>query len=124
MVLAIDFDGVISEYTTWKGKGNFGTPIAGCAEAIKKLKEAGHTIIIYTTRLEIHQVKEYLESYNILFDYINHNPEDSRRMLHPNKMNADVYIDDKAVTFKGDWVEVADRIIEFKPWWRIDDKAE
>jgi len=117
-VIAIDFDGTIAEYKGFKGKGIFGKPIKGVNFVLNKLKNEGHTLVINTTRLEIHQVGEYLEKHDIPYDYINHNPEDIKRQLHPCKVDADIYIDDKALRFEGDWNKTLLEIREHKLWWR------
>lgn len=117
--VAIDFDGVISTYSGWKGKGVFGPPIEGVVESLKKMKELGWRIIINTTRIELHDVATYLDFNKIPFDFINHNPENVEQMLHPGKVLADVYIDDRSLTFNGVWDEkFFDEIANYKPWWR------
>ena len=117
MIIAVDFDGVISFYDHWKGKGVFGAPVKGCQEALSYLKEQGHTIIVYTCRLEIDKVQEYLLAHGVPFDYINYNPDNYKQMLHPAKIVADVYIDDRGVCFQGQWdKEFVSQIVNFKPW--------
>lgn len=116
--LAVDFDGTIAKYDGWRGKGKFGTPIDGVKSALSELKVEGWTIMIYTTRLEIHQVKEYLDQYKIPYDYINFTPDNISQQLHPSKMRADVYIDDRNVQFKGNWKETLEAVHNFKEWWR------
>lgn len=116
--IAIDFDGVISKYDGWRGKGVFGLAIPGVVEAINKLKALGFTIIINTTRLEVHQIKGYLLHHNIPYDYVNYNPENTKQDLHPSKVLADIYIDDRAITFDGDWDSMVGKVCNFKVWWR------
>jgi len=117
MLVAIDFDGVISKYTKFKGKGIFGEPIDGVAEALFKLKLAKHTIMINTTRSEEDLIEAYLKTHNIPFDLINYNPENDKLGLSPKKQKADVYVDDRAAVFLGKWDnEFIDSIMTFKPW--------
>jgi hypothetical protein len=119
MTIAIDFDGVIAEYRHFKGKGVFGTPIEGVKEALTEFREAGHIIIINTTRLEVHQIAEYMELNGLPYNYINFNPKNIEQLLHPSKVLADVYIDDRGVTFSGKWSpEFIDMVLNFKPYWR------
>lgn len=118
--IAIDFDGTIAGYDGWKGKGVFGKPIAGAAESLNRLKEEGWTIIIFTTRLEIDLVCDYLRKYSIPFDHINHSPETQEQFLHPSKVLADVYLDDRAIRFSGVWSDALEEINQHKdPWWRV-----
>lgn len=116
--IAIDFDGTISEYKEYKGKGIFGEPVSGAKEAIKKLKDSGWSIIIYTTRAESNQIREYLNSHDIPFDYINHNPYNIENDCFHGKPKADVYLDDRAITFTGDWKKTTHDIENFEEWWK------
>lgn len=115
--ICIDFDGVISEYTGWKGKGVFGNLVPKTQESMQKLKELGWTIIIHTTRSETDLVKEYLDKYSISYDYINFNPENINAGCHIGKPIAHVYLDDRGVRFTGNWEGTLKEIIEFKTWW-------
>ena len=117
-VIAVDFDGTISRYDGFKGKGIFGEPIRHAEYFIKLLKEDGHRIIINTTRSETHQVIDYLKGNRIPFDYVNHNPENIIRGCSLGKVLADVYVDDRNIPFNGNWNEAYARIKEFKEWWR------
>ena len=96
-VVAIDLDGVIAEYDLWRGEEHFGKPKPRAREALKKLKELGCTITIWTTRRNTKAVEKYLKEHDIPFDFINESP------LPPGngarKIRADVYIDDRAVPF-------------------------
>jgi ribonucleotide monophosphatase NagD (HAD superfamily) len=117
--IAIDFDGVISQYNGFKGKGIFGPPIEGARKAISYLKSKKHTIIINTTRLEIDKIAEYLKKEEIPYDHINFSPDNVKNQLHPAKQVADIYIDDRGCCFKGDWSkEFLDDIENFRPWWK------
>lgn len=118
MIIAVDFDGVISYYDKWKGSGVFGEPIEGAKEALDAFKKEGHIILINTTRLEINKVSEFLNYHKIPFDYINHSPDNVKFMYHPAKQQADVYIDDRGVCFQGKWnKEFVEKILHFKTWW-------
>jgi len=116
--LCVDFDGVIAKYDKWQGKGIFGSPIPRAIKVIRLLKKEGWKIIVHTTRLEVHQIREYLNGWEIPFDFINHNPENLAQDCHPCKPLADVYLDDRAIQFNGDWAEAYKQIVKFKPWYR------
>lgn len=66
----------------------------GAKEAICRLKEAGHTLIIHTARNKFTPVAEWFAFYGIPYSTITN-----------IKPNADVFIDDKAITFKT-WEEL------------------
>ncbi len=99
--IAIDLDGTILEYHGWMGHDFFGRPIPGAIKALKRLKEKGFVIIIWTTRSNKEEIAEYLKSQEIPFDYINENPYGPPDTS--NKIYADYYVDDRAIEFKGNW---------------------
>jgi adenylyl-sulfate kinase len=114
-IVCIDFDGVINNYKGYKGVGIFEEPIKGVSENMKKLKKHGWKIIIYTTRNETLDIENYLKKHDIPFDEININSE---QFPHTNrgKPYADVYVDDRGITFKGKWDDTFREIINFKTW--------
>ena len=120
---AVDFDAVISTYKGWKGKRVFGFPIDGVQTCLKLIQESGGKIIIYTTRLEIDEIKKYLSQFDIPFDYVNFSPLTQELDLHPSKIMADVYIDDRGFRFDGIWnEEVVEKIISFETYWEKERK--
>jgi len=115
--VAVDFDNTIAEYHGWSGIGEFGEPIQNAKWALDLMKkQLGYTIIIYTCRLEIPAVKEYLDKHEIPYDYVNHNPKNSELDLHPMKIIADIYIDDRAIGFNGSWNETIAEVTKFRLW--------
>ena len=99
--IAVDLDGTLAEYTGWKGEDDFGRARPGAREAIQKLHDQGHIIIIFTTRGRRDLVSHWLRDNGIVFDYINENPNQPEGTS--GKVVADVYIDDRAVNAKGAW---------------------
>ena len=97
-IVAIDFDGTVSEDI---GYPKIGAPKPGALECMKKLHESGTYIIIWTCRSgkEVKRVKKYLEEHQFPFDLINENhpihvaqyKEDSKKIF------ANVYCDDRNV---------------------------
>jgi len=116
--IAIDFDATIAEYTEYKGKCVFGDPLPGAREAIEELKRDGWLIIIYTTRSESWAIRNYMELHDIPFDFINHNPYNIEKDCFPGKPRADVYLDDRAITFQGNWGKALYDIKNFSEWWK------
>ncbi len=106
-VIAVDFD------HTLIAENAFGevTPMPGAREAMEKLRADGHRIIIHTCRIgiaadrgflrqEVRFIEDVLDDFQIPYDEI---------WLGP-KMVADYYVDDRAVSFEGDWNNVLDSI--------------
>lgn len=107
----IDFDGTIYPYKKGYNGGVLDeAPFKGSKETIDWLKEMGFQIIIFTTRAskenaeemggdhlqQIKNLENYLSNNNIYFDRIT-----------SDKLGADFYIDDKAITIEnGDWHSV------------------
>ena len=91
MVLCFDFDGVIHDQNPQPGY-RMGRPVTGCLESMRLLKERGDTILIHTARImdecDIKHVKDWLVYFGVPFDDI---------CIY--KPMADLYIDDKGVTF-------------------------
>ena len=123
--ICIDFDGVIASYQGWEGTDKFGDPVPGVQSALKVLRQEGYRIIIFTTRKVTAALKKYLKDNDITYDYINRNP-DQPKDAGTDKPVADIYLDDRAVCFRGNWKYALNDIAYFRPWQaeRKDEKAE
>lgn len=115
--ICVDFDGVIADYTKgFQGRGVFGDPLPNTALILNKLRINGWKIIIFTTRSEVDELTKYLAKNQIPYDEINKN-SDNPPGTNKGKPIAEVYLDDRALTFTGDWVETYRQILDFKPWF-------
>lgn len=113
--IAFDFDAVISQYHGFAGLEHTGEPIPEVVEAIRRLKELGHIVIVNSTR-STELIKEYCNKYHIPIDYINENP------MFPDatgsKPVANVYVDDRALCFSGQSAEMlVEQAVNFRPHW-------
>jgi hypothetical protein len=104
----IDFDHTISP-NGYKYKPQVLSlpPFDGAVETINQLKEAGHTIIIFSCRsnpdvvgpdiveMKTREMTDYLKTHNIPFDRV-----------FTQKPDYDVVIDDKAIGFRNNWAEI------------------
>ena len=104
----IDLDGTIHKYSKGFQDGEiYDEPFDGAKEVIEWLKDNGYEIVIFTTRAskenaienngsneeQIKKVGVWLKNNGIYFDRIT-----------AEKLGADFYIDDKAITIKnGNW---------------------
>ncbi len=107
--ICIDFDGVIFDEKTRE-------PIPGCKEALTKLQNAGIEIWVYTARGYVSggtqnaiekvttTLKDFLQKHGIPYDDI----------YFGLKPAADIYLDDHAIEFKGEWAPVIGRILPQK----------
>ena len=113
--ICIDLDGTLAAYDGWRGPEHFGAPLPGALAALAALRARGWRIIIFTTRGDREKVRAYLEREALLFDYINENP-DQPAGSNPGKPFAHVYVDDRAISFRGDWSATLDAVFCFKTW--------
>jgi len=104
----VDLDQTIHKYSKgWQDGEIYDEPFEQARDAINWLKDNGYEIVIFTTRAspgnaaelggdenkEIAKVKAWLKHHNIYFDKVT-----------ADKLNADFYIDDKAIPIhNGNW---------------------
>lgn len=116
MIIAVDFDGVIANYDTFRGERHCGGPVDGVKVALDKLD--GHTIIVNTCRAGVSDLHKYMERHNLPYSFVNFSPRNVERGLSLSKIAADIYIDDKAICFKGNWAQTLKEIERFKVWYK------
>lgn len=116
-VLALDVDGTLLEYT---GSSDFGDPVPGMVRELKKLRDLGWKIALWTVRNPDDSLRNHLASFDVPYDFLNENPFGPPNQSR--KMYADVYLDDKAMRFTGDAAGLADRVTAFKAWHKERDK--
>lgn len=125
-VAAIDFDGVIHFYGNgWQGGQIYDKVVPGAKEGIQSLKDAGFRIMIYTTRTNpMYRKKGELEQYPQLIEYLDKNGIVYDQVyVGSGKPMADVYVDDRAIPFSGNWTETAEAVKNFKVWNRPEAKS-
>ena len=121
-VIVVDLDGTICEHCY----PDFGEPIAGAKEALRRLKAAGFRIVVHTVRTSasfqapeayvpevnsLEAVHAFLQQHAIPYDEI---------WLH-DKPLAVAYIDDRAVRLTGNrmvsnWQAIADALMPWEVW--------
>lgn len=105
-VIAVDFDNTLIE-----SEDGYYYALPGAKESLRRLREDGHKIIIYTCRTgiaaadgqlsqEIEFIKRCLAEFDIEYDEI----------FLGEKLIANIYIDDRAVSYEGDWEETLTRV--------------
>lgn len=110
--VAVDFDGVISEYDGWKGVGVLGTPRSDVVEVLRTLHQEGWKLVVHTTRSP-REIEDYLAQHTIPYDEINCNSDYRTGGVKPV---ADVYWDDRAVRYTGDAQRDLEMIRNFRTW--------
>ena len=102
-VIAIDFDGTITTDSPYPITGDL-RPEA--IEVIKKLQQK-YTCCLWTCRegIYLEEAEELLAAAGITFNYINCSPYD-KTIIHPRKILADYYIDDRVPGYTVDWKQI------------------
>lgn len=99
-IYAIDFDGTLCE----NRYPYIGKPIEKNINYVKKLKEDGNKLILWTCREgdQLEAAVKWCENRNIKFDAINENLEEKVNLYksNPRKIGADFYLDDKSINLE------------------------
>lgn len=72
LTIAVDLDGVIADYDGWNDTETIGSPRPDVIEVLKKLREEGWKIVVYSCRAST-EIAPYLTHNSIPFDEINQN---------------------------------------------------
>jgi hypothetical protein len=112
--VALDFDGVLSDYSGWRGHdAPLEAPVAGAIQAIRDYQDAGFEVVIYTTRADsvksIARIIQWLKEWGL--EYARVNKIDITSLKPP----AIIYIDDLAFCFQGIFPSVK-FVTDFKTW--------
>lgn len=110
--IMIDLDGVLHKYSEGFKDGTlYDSAFEGAKESLKKLKDSGYKIIIFTSRLssssngedkiKIQKIRimKWLKKNGIEVDGIT-----------SEKLPAEIYIDDRAIHFNGNWDDTMNEI--------------
>lgn len=108
-VVCVDLDGVLNVYKGWNGALEDYPKAPGAETFLTLLRVKFKTVVIFTATLPLEYAEAWLIRHDLDFyaDYITN-----------WKVPAAVYIDDKAVCFKGDFLETLKEVLEFEPHWK------
>lgn len=125
-VLLVDFDATLFP---WAPLYQDNPPIPGAVYAMKALRDAGFELQIFSSRLSrtwlmaakesyaknIDHMSKLLNRYDIPFDG-----------FATEKIPALAYIDDRAIEFKNNWKQIADRLVPLGPlhehvWFNVSE---
>jgi hypothetical protein len=117
-ILCLDFDGVIHSYVTpnkpWNPAWIPDPPVPGCFAFIRKA-QAFFAVAIYSSRSHQAGGLEAMKDYVALNSEIGFK-DPIKDLLWPlEKPPAFLTIDDRVLTFKGDWWE-PESLLGFRPW--------
>ena len=114
LVVCLDLDGVMNDFDGWRGADYFHPPRPGLLEFVRELRALGYVIVVHTVRWAPH-VWEWIRKYS-LDAYIS----DVTNL----KIPAHVYIDDRAICFRGDFDETLERVKSFRAHWEESHKGD
>lgn len=100
MVIGIDFDGTLVQ-------GDKALP--GAREAINILREEGHKVMIFSCN-NTKWIERVLNANDMVVDYI----------WGGDKPVCDLYIDDRAIAFKGDWKDTLAEALKGRSQWSTE----
>src|SRR4051794_38115332 len=106
-IACIDLNGVLDAYTGWKGPAHFDPPRPGARSFLEALRNRGYCLVIFTTRYP-EDVWRWLRAYGF---------EDLVRTVTDRKPAAHVFVDDRAVCFRGDFDATLREIDAFAAHW-------
>lgn len=115
--VCVDLDGVLAKYEGWKGHGVIGDPILGSTEFLLALKKRGYRVIVFTAR-GTGEVWDWLHTWALadLVDEVNVNSSVISNNM--GKPVANFYVDDRAIRFRGSYLDVLEEIDGFVEWWQ------
>jgi phosphoglycolate phosphatase-like HAD superfamily hydrolase len=106
-IVCVDLDGVLNDYDGWKGADYFHPPRPGAREFLEQLNGQGYRIVVFTVRWGPH-VQDWLAKYGL---------SELVSEVTDKKPPAHVYVDDRAICFKGDFQGALKQIGDFKAHW-------
>jgi hypothetical protein len=106
-LVCVDLNGVLDDYRGWKDPDHWDPPRAGALEFLQSLTAGGFAVVIFTTRHHA-QVRRWLREHGLL-PYVS--------AVTRRKPPAHVFVDDRAVCFRGDFDDTLKRVIPFKAHW-------
>jgi hypothetical protein len=117
-ILSLDFDGVCHSYTSgWQGADVISDPpVDGLFEFLNEAVEE-FDIHIFSTR------SQQEGGIDAMIDWLSEHDDDSGVIeflsFPTEKPPAKVGLDDRVLTFTGDWPDIDD-LVDFKPWNKED----
>jgi len=108
-IVCVDLNGVLDQYSGWRGPQHWDAPREGAAAFLRELRERGYRVVIHTTRWADDAVA-WLRQHGLLalVDEVT-----------GEKRAAHVFVDDRAVCFRGDFARTLEEIDTFRAHWEV-----
>lgn len=97
LIIGVDFDGTVAQENR-ESLIEPGEPVPGALEALRRLKEEGHTLVLWTCRdgRWLEAARRWLERHGVVVDAFN---EQLASFDTSRKIYCDVYVDDRGIAF-------------------------
>ena len=106
-IVCVDLNGVLDGYTGWKHSEHWDPPRSGAADFLSGLAESGFDIVVFTTRHRV-GVRRWLREHGLL-GWVS--------AITDRKPPAHVFVDDRAVCFRGDFAATLEQVRSFSAHW-------
>jgi hypothetical protein len=108
-IVCVDLNGVLDAYSGWRGPEHFDPPRAGARAFLDALRGRGFEIVVFTTR-HPDDVWAWLREHGLA---------DAVADVTDRKLAAHVFIDDRAVCFRGDFDHTLKEVDAFVAHWDV-----
>jgi hypothetical protein len=111
-IVCVDLNGVLDRYTGWKHETHWDPPRPGAEEFLRRLDERGFRVVVFTTRWA-DDARAWLAAHG-LDRWVSE--------VTDRKPAAHVFVDDRAVCFRGDYEETLAAVAGFRAHWEAEDE--
>jgi hypothetical protein len=118
MIIAVDFDGTIVEHRYPR----IGKELPFAFDTLRKLHQDGHVLILWTMRegTLLQEAVDFCRQNGLTFDAVNENYLSEDEAVHPRKLHADLFIDDRNVGGLPDWGTIYLLISKGLTWGEVE----
>ncbi|MGE3957175.1 MAG: hypothetical protein AB7H96_10695 [Vicinamibacterales bacterium] len=109
-IICVDLNGVLDGYTGWRGAAHYDAPRAGARAFLEALGARGYEVVVFTTR-HPDGVWRWLREHEL---------DSLVREVTDRKPPAHVFVDDRAICFRGDFAATLHAIDGFSAHWETD----
>lgn len=113
-IVCVDLNGVLDSYTGWKSPDHWDPPNPGAGEFLRALNDRGFRVVVFTTRWA-DDARAWLAEHG-LAAYVSE--------VTDRKPAAHVFVDDRAVCFRGNFEETLDEVVRFRAHWEAQEETQ
>jgi hypothetical protein len=106
-IACVDLNGVLDAYAGWRDPDHWDPPRSGARAFLEALGERGFDVVVFTTRHPV-GVRRWLREHGLL---------EVVAAITRRKPPAHVFIDDRAICFRGDFDDALKQVDAFKAHW-------